>query len=293
MGISNSASKKGIVVQLGEKRILTDENGSFYFNKLIPDKYYLEIDKSTIPFGVITNVKLPLELNLKADSVTNIQIQLIKTGGIEGKVFFEDSEKKFTNYSENPVVLVKLFNENESHVTQLNENNRFSFKEIKPGTWQILATLPSNQDGFAVINAQQTIEIVVDKIKKTEFAVRPVERQIEFLPRTFKLVDKQGGEEKRQPSIRTSTENRKKVSQPVSNNKQNQTRNLKLFDSTPINFISKREPTFSKLEEEPKFRLQNRITQRYKAKATNLEDNRTSSIKQSDNLTKSVASNLE
>lgn len=292
LALSNSTSKKGIVVQLGEKRILTDENGNFYFNKLIPDKYYLEIDKSTTPFGVITNVKLPLEVNLKADSTTNIQIQLLKTGGIEGKVFFEDGEKIATNYTEKPVVLVKLFNDNESFVTQLNESNRFSFKEMKPGTWQILATLAGNQEGFTVINAQQTIEIVVDKVKKTEFAVRPVERQIEFMPRTFKLVDKQGNDSKKQNSTRTSTDNKKKVSQPISkSDKPNQTQ--KLFDSTPVSLIPKRKPITIPLGGEPKFQLQNRIVQRDKTKTENIEGNRTSSIKQSDNLTKSVASNLE
>lgn len=287
LGLSSNASKKGIVVQLGEKRILTDENGNFYFNKLIPDKYYLEIDKSTTPFGVITNVKLPLEVNLKADSTSNIQIQLIKTGGIEGKVFFEDGEKIATNYTEKPVVLVKLFNENESFTTQLNENNKFSFKEMKPGTWQILATLAGNQEGFTVINAQQTIEITVDKIKKTEFAVRPVERQIEFMPRTFKLVDNK--QSKKQSLTRAATDNQKKVLEK--NSKPNQPQKTKLFDSVPVSFIPKPETMFIKLEGEFKFQLKNRIVQRNKIK--NTESKRVSSISPSDNLTKSVASNLE
>ncbi len=291
LGLSNSTSKKGIVVQLGGKRMLTDAKGNFYFNKLTPDKYYLEIDKSTTPFGVVTNVKMPLEVDLKSDSTSNIQIELIKTGGIEGKVFFEDGDKIGTNYTEKPVVLVKLFNDKESFVSQLNENNQFSFKEIKPGTWQISATLPHNQERFTVINAQQTIEIVVDKMRKTEFAVRPVERKIEFIPKTFKLVEKNNVDDKKTKSI-LSTASKKQVSGPISKkSKANQAQ--KLFDSIPIKLILKQDAMFLKLDISSKFQLHNRIVQYYKTKAGSIEGNSTSSIKQGYNLSKSVASNLE
>ena len=52
-------------------------------------------------------------------------------------------------------------------------------------------------------------------MRKTEFAVRPVERKIEFIPKTFKLVEKNNVDDKKTKSI-LSTASKKQVSAPIS-----------------------------------------------------------------------------
>lgn len=293
VGLYRVNNYKGVLVKLGDKRIMTDENGFFSFNKLVPDKYFLEIDKSSMPFGVITNVKTPMEVNLMANSTSNIKIELLRTGGLEGKVVFEEGNKLAATYAEKPKVIVKLFNETESFVSQLDESNKFSFKEIKPGTYQVLATLSENQERFSVVNAQQKVEIIVDKIKKTEFGVRPVERKIEFVPKTFKLVDKTGNENKTANPIILGKDPKKDISEPVSViQKPKENKTSKVLKAEPISLIPKKGVNFIKLNVNLKLQLQNRIVRYKKIKAEGIGINRTSSINPVYKPTISVASNI-
>lgn len=190
LGLSEGIKKGGIIIQLGEKKSMTDSNGNFFFNKLIPDRYYLGIDKSSLPLGVISSIKLPIEVNVKSDSSKITQITLTKTGGIEGKVFFEKSNKIGSDYNEKPIVIIKLTNDKENFITQVGKNNEFSFKEMKPGNWQLLATIPGNQDKFTIDNAEQSIKIAIDTIKNVELTVKPIERKIYFSSNNFNLTAK-------------------------------------------------------------------------------------------------------
>jgi hypothetical protein len=187
-GMNNGISKEGVMVQLGEKRFMTDATGKFYFKDLIPDQYFLKIVSNKV--GVVSTTKFPMQVDVKADSVSKINVSFIKTGGVVGKINFEYSTKvhQVADNEKLPVVLVTLYNDKESYTTQMNSRNEYSFKEMKPDSWKIKVYMPGNQPLFAIQNPEQSLEIESDKLKEINFNVKPTERKIYFSNRNYNVT---------------------------------------------------------------------------------------------------------
>ena len=186
-GMNNGVSKEGVMVQLGEKRFLTDATGKFYFKDLVPDQYFLKIVSNKI--GLISTTKFPMQVEVKADSISNINVAFIKTGGVVGKINFEYSSNvhKVVDIEKIPMILVTLYNDKESYTTQMNSRNEFSFKEMKPDSWKIKVYMPGSQPLFTIQNPEQSLEIESDKLKEVNFNVQPTERKIYFSNRNYNI----------------------------------------------------------------------------------------------------------
>lgn len=182
--------KEGTLIQLGNYKFLTDSTGSFHFNGLAPDRYYLSMTQNQeTATGVVPTVKMPMSIDVKADSVRIVNIPLTKTGGISGTVKFASTDAQgMTGLSnQKPIVLIKLYNDTENFLTELNNENGFSFKEIKPGEWNLLAFIAGGEDRFIIENANQIIHIEADMTKNTHFEVKPNGKRIHFSGKSFQL----------------------------------------------------------------------------------------------------------
>ena len=182
--LSNSIKKEGILMQVGQYKSLTDSNGIFSFPNLMPNTYYITMPYNSSLVGVVSTLKTPIEARIKADSTVFLTIPLVKTGGVVGSVNFENIEKSSL---EKPIVYVKLFNATESFVTELNNKNEFSFKEMKPGLWKLKAIILGKNEQFEILNAEQDIEIESDQIKKSSFLVKTIERKVQFSGKSFHI----------------------------------------------------------------------------------------------------------
>lgn len=189
-GLSESVKKEGILIQLGNKKYISDKNGFFYFNDLVPDKYYLTLDKSSMSAGSVAGIKTPIEINVSADSTQLVAIPLIKSGGIEGTLNFTTTDEEKAK-KQSPVILVKIFNDTESFLTKANGKNTFSFKELKPGSWKIKAWFPDNQNQLTIENPEQSILISAGVINKMAFNVLENQRKIHFSNKSYQVVLKE------------------------------------------------------------------------------------------------------
>lgn len=194
---SNGLKKDGIVITLGDRKFVSDKDGKFYFKHLVADKYYIDIDKASVPKGVVSNLKLPFEVDIKGDSTKQINLSLTKTGTIVGNVFFvnmDNDEKK-----EKPSVLIKVSNDEETFYTRVNKENEFSCKQVKPGKWQITASINGgNSEDYTITDATQSIEIEEDDRLEVNFTIENYKRTIEFAPTTFNLIDKKDNKIKKE-----------------------------------------------------------------------------------------------
>lgn len=190
VGNSENINLGGHVVQLGQHKTITDSKGAFSFNNLLPDTYYLSLPSHESLAGISTSIKLPLEVKIKSDSISMVQIPVVKTGGVKGKVILAFSErfKELNNGRVMPKVLLKLSNEIENYYTQVNEDFDFSFKEIKPGLWTLSTVLPGNQDQFEVEIKEKNINIEAEKIIEESFTIKSVERKVLNSGKTFNLI---------------------------------------------------------------------------------------------------------
>ena len=185
--MNKGIGREGMLIQLGEKKFLTDATGKFNFNGLVPDQYILRV--SSNKSGVVATTKFPLQVNVKADSTHTINIPFIKTGGVIGKINFEYTSKvhHVMDNDKTPMVIVTLYNEKESYTTQMNNKNEFSFKEMKPALWKIKVYIPGNQELFKIQNPEQTLEIESGQLKVVNFEIQPFERKIYFSNHNYNL----------------------------------------------------------------------------------------------------------
>ncbi|MFN3489777.1 MAG: hypothetical protein ACK4YV_11610, partial [Emticicia sp.] len=194
---SEGLKREGIVITLGDRKFVSDKDGKFYFKHLIADKYYIDIDRASVPLGVIANLRLPYEIDVKGDSTKQINLSLTKTGTIVGKVLFVDTDND--GNKGNPSVLIKVSNEEETFYTRVNKENEFSCKQVKPGKWQITASVVGgNQEDYSINDATQSIDVTEDNRTEVDFTIENYKRTIEFTPTTFNLIDKKESNSKKE-----------------------------------------------------------------------------------------------
>lgn len=114
--------------------------------------------------------------------MNEILIPLVNSGGITGKIVTQNNGSNNLNTTNKkiPIILVKLFNEQENFITKVNTDGEFSFKEMKPGQWKVEVIIQGNQDKFMVENPSQNVIIESEKLKELSFTMLPKERKIYF-----------------------------------------------------------------------------------------------------------------
>ncbi|MBL7814148.1 MAG: carboxypeptidase regulatory-like domain-containing protein [Saprospiraceae bacterium] len=182
---SSNINREGILMQLGQYKVLTDKEGRFSFPNLVPDRYFVTMVQDEKRLGIVPTQKLPLEINVKAENTELVNITLIKSGGVVGSVKFENSNN--STPSVKPTIYIKLYNEKESFTTQMNEKGEFSFKEMKPGSWHLKAFMAGKNEQFEIVNTEQDIEIEAGQLKNSVFNVKTIERKIQFSGQSFHI----------------------------------------------------------------------------------------------------------
>ena len=182
--------KQGNVIQLGSHKFMTDSTGMFSFEGVAPDRYYLSITQNESGSeGVVPVVRMPLLVDVRADSLNVVEIPLTRTGSIAGRIEFLKAKQNGLSsvLTEKPSVLVKLNGENGSYLTELNDKGEFSFREIRPGTWEISVFIPGSQDRFVVEEANRQLTVETDKTLDLTFRIKPNEKRIHFSERNFEV----------------------------------------------------------------------------------------------------------
>lgn len=181
-GLSPDIGKDGMLIRLGGREYLTDPTGTFSFHNLAEDKYLLTLQRMHAVEGVIPTVKIPMEIVVTKDSVTYLEIPLSKTGAVKGRVKFSEEN---TSPDKKPLVLLKLYNEETSFMTDLKEGHLFSFKEILPGSWKLKAIL--SDPGYEVEMEEQAITVQPGRTAEVTFVIRSKGRKIFFSNQNFQI----------------------------------------------------------------------------------------------------------
>lgn len=182
--------KQGNLIQLGSHKFMTDSTGMFSFDGVAPDRYYLSITQNESGSeGVVPVLRMPMLVDVRADSLNVVEIPLTRTGGISGRIEFLKAKQNGLSsvLTEKPSVLVKLSGENGSYLTELNEKGEFSFREIRPGAWEISVFIPGSQDRFVVEDSNRQLTVETDKTLDLTFRIRPNEKRIHFSERNFEV----------------------------------------------------------------------------------------------------------
>jgi len=184
------------ILTIGDATAVTDKKGEFIFPSLKPGNYFLKIEKSSIGLNRVTTEKLPVMVEVKGGETTQIEIAVVTSCRISGRVVVFTSNNNGKNNTHNngngkantnnndknnlkevgglSNILVEVANGKEKLRELTDEKGRFSFKEVRPGNW----TVKVYEDNLPVHHYLETEEIQLGLMpgEEKEITVRVLPR---------------------------------------------------------------------------------------------------------------------
>jgi len=185
-GVNNIAN---VVLNLGGRIQVTDEDGLFTFTDVPPGDHYLYLDNASLNFDDISTIKIPLIVTIEPEKLTDIQIGLTKAGSISGSVMldFEDemSERLTSDESQatNKDVIVELQLDDEFHRTIVKLNDKFLFTGLRPGSWVVRIYHNSLGSNFTIKNSEMIVNLKAGESTSVNVNVIKKARRIRFQTR--------------------------------------------------------------------------------------------------------------
>jgi hypothetical protein len=146
-GVKNIAN---IRVLLNGRSGVTGKNGFFEFKNVYPGKYYLMLDKSTTGLHDVPATDLPIEINVEAGLIQNVEFGLTTGASINGTVQLQKPESQVSILEDEqplgPVVL-ELRGGTTIMRQVTDEEGNFAFTDLRPGNWKvriISSSVPKN-----------------------------------------------------------------------------------------------------------------------------------------------------
>ncbi len=185
-GYVSGVKREGVLLNLNGTKVLTDSSGRYTFYDLVPGKYYLNVNKSSLGFGNVTVENKPFEVLVKPDTVQTFNLTIIKSGQINGKINLRNLKQKTGQNMENH--LVEIFNEHHSNVTVTNETGNFSFSELKEGEYKVRLLSKELNQNFHIEETEITVNLTAGGAESIEFNLDEKVKKVKFQPTTLKLI---------------------------------------------------------------------------------------------------------
>ncbi len=154
----------GVVLFVDGSYAVSDDDGEFVFPAIEPGEHLLQIEQESLGNGKVTVMKIPLEVDVYGGETTELEIGVVSACGITGEArlfAFKDGQAAQARYgiveglSESPgdsvsshnapelidaggvEVIVEITNGIETLRQASDTGGRFSFLQIRPGTWKV------------------------------------------------------------------------------------------------------------------------------------------------------------
>ena len=179
----NGINFKGIRIISAGSTLSVKSNGVFEINNLPLGRNYVIVEESSLPKGVVSTVKMPIEIDIKKGDLTEIDIPLSRSGKISGRLIWGGK-----NDLQNPNLsaYIKLSNEDFTYSLQSEKDGTFKFQDIVPGNYELSIIRFNITD---VYDKVKKISVQVEAAKNQEVAMQvgPKERKIRFNNKNFKV----------------------------------------------------------------------------------------------------------
>jgi hypothetical protein len=205
---SNKTPLSRVILTTQGTMAITDEEGEFIFPSLEPGICFLQTDRSSIGLDRVPTEKLPLLIEIKTKKTTEIEIAVVRSGRIFGRVkaFFpvadtisggvkrsssdsliwSDPEGKEGFEKENIIrrignTLVELYDEKETLRQVTDQNGWFSFEDLRPGRWALRVHTDNLPDLYFLEQKELCFELKPGEEKEIEVRVLPRLRPIQII----------------------------------------------------------------------------------------------------------------
>ncbi len=201
--IENNHPVSDAVIRLNKLSTVTNKKGEFKFPSLIPGKYILDLERSSIGLNRVTTESFPVEFLVAGKDKKLIGIEVTRAASVKGKVTLyrfkeEKPEKKLAieqaelNLISKPEnryeqvsglanLLVKLQRGKEIKRRVTDRLGRFNFSELSPGEWKLFVQKSGLPEHTFV--QQDTIQFFINPGENEEIVIKvlPKKRPIHII----------------------------------------------------------------------------------------------------------------
>lgn len=185
----NGKGMRNVLVNAGAAAAITNAKGQFYFSSIAPGAVFVTIDQASIGLNRITTQVMPVEIDVNGGEEARLDIGVTRSVTITGTVNLFDSKEPalgdstFTsvNRGGKSGVFVELTNGVDVNRRVTDNHGRFSFADIRPGTWLLKVTGGDIPDYHIVVPDTMTIVASPGDKKDVTIELRPKKRVIKML----------------------------------------------------------------------------------------------------------------
>lgn len=157
-------SVEGIIVKLGNKYSITNENGIFEFPQVQEGNYLLMVDESNTGLNTILEEHGPYPVQIMPGQNPKIDLSLTKSARIEGRIIIQkDSNELTSGYIQTREEIKSLIIEAKKgdEIFRLfsNKDGVFSFYDLRPGEWEIKIYKKGLPYGYTIEKEEFSIQL--------------------------------------------------------------------------------------------------------------------------------------
>lgn len=182
----------GVIFYLNGRSAITDGNGTFEFRNLPPGNYQLIAGREKMAIDEITDIPMPLSLEIHPREVTGVSLRLVKAARIKGKLAVEEvvpgnnqAREPKTPGLGNIVVDLRDSLETIRIITQASGD--FEFPRIRPGHWTLHVYKNNLDPGYTLPQERTSITVTAGETRNVRVPIVPKTKTIIFKPAPLQL----------------------------------------------------------------------------------------------------------
>ena len=198
---NNDAPQEGILVNVLNKKTITDKNGEFWFKSIQPGKILLSVDRSKFEIDELPSIPIPIEIEVIEDKESIINFKIIKGTRLHGKFSFQKSNSFNQDNSENQLsnIIIELKSDFKNYLITSNKDGGFSFPIVLPGQWVFKIYDNSLPSGFEIEKKLYNLILSPSEKVDLQIEVKRKKRNIIFKTQNISLTTSKNGVSKTEP----------------------------------------------------------------------------------------------
>ncbi len=175
---------EGVFIRVLNETTVSDKNGDFEFKLVSPGRQMLMIDREKLKLDEITNIPMPLELDIVGNETSNINIQIVKGCQLRGQLRLENSSLSVLNNDGVPPenVVLELSSEFENYRITTDKEGKFIFPLTRPGNLTLRVYPGTIPTGYSIRQSSYSYTLQPGEHRDVEIVLESKKKNIIFKP---------------------------------------------------------------------------------------------------------------
>ncbi|MCX6135163.1 MAG: SPOR domain-containing protein [Ignavibacteriales bacterium] len=218
MDAEKGTGVRNVLVYAGGATALTDRNGDYNFPSLKPDKYFIQVDMTTVGLNRVTLQQLPHELTIVGGEESRFDVSLSRSVVVTGTVLMFGAKEQAANDTTQPAivelgghpnVIVELVSGDDVNRRVTDSRGRFAFSNIRPGRWTLRIADGNLPQNYYFDKEAVELNVAPGQSAEQTFKALPKRRRIQMISQGVTISTSPDKGKKTQPPVA------KKIIEPV------------------------------------------------------------------------------